>query len=118
MLKQRLRIATATSLIWIACLSACGASLQVKTWFTDSKNVKEECRLEKPFVRRNGKGDIQEALSLLEAHAYRCYSPADDEAWRSRMAVLSQCCDSHGGVGGIGAAMTGLAPILEAPIQK
>lgn len=87
MLKTKLIPVAATSVIWIICLSSCGG-MQVKTWFTDSTHVSEQCRNEEHLVRRKN-GVVQEALTIVKADGYRCYSPADDQAWRNRMAV---CC--------------------------
>lgn len=82
-----------TSLVWCLCLSSC-AGLKVKTWFTDSTQVKKECQDEKPFIRRDSHGNIKEALSVLEADGYRAYSASDDEAWRNRLTLAEQCCAS------------------------
>jgi hypothetical protein len=81
MQKQKLQIALGTSLIWIISLSSC-AGIQIKTWFLDSKT-------ENALIRKNEDGSIQEKLTYLEAYGYRCYSPIDDEAWRTR---LAECC--------------------------
>lgn len=80
-LKQKLRIVAATSLIWIISLSAC-AGLKIKTWFLDAKE-------QNALIRKASTGEITERLSYIEADGYRCYSPIDDEAWRTR---LAQCC--------------------------
>lgn len=80
-LNQRLQIVGVTSLIWIVCLSSC-AALSIKTWFLDGKEYQS-------LVRKNSNGTLKEKLSFIEANGYRCYSPADDEAWRNR---LIACC--------------------------
>lgn len=81
MLKQKLQIVGATSLIWTICLSSC-AALNIKTWYLDGIH-------EQALIRRNADGTVNEKLSWLEADGFRCYSPLDDEAWRDR---LIQCC--------------------------
>lgn len=83
MRKQRLQTVAVTSLIWTICLSSCG-SLAVRTWFLDSE-------VEKALIRKGDDGSVKEKLSYLEAYGYRCYSAADDEAWRLR---LFECCQN------------------------
>lgn len=84
MLKEKLRIVGVTSLLWILFLSCSG--LTIKTYFLDGMS-------ENALIRRNEDGTIQEKLTFLQAHGYRCYSPVDDEAWRTR---LAQCCAKSG----------------------
>lgn len=91
-LNQKLTIAGVTSLAWMVCLSSCG-SLQIKTWFLDQTQVSEACKDAKPLIRRGGDGAVQEALTILQADGYRCYSPADDEAWRNDLNIETQCCN-------------------------
>lgn len=81
MLNQKLRLVVATCLIWIICLSSC-AGLKIKTWFLDGKD-------EQALIRKNDDGVVTEKLTYIEADGYRCYSPVDDEAWRTR---LVECC--------------------------
>lgn len=88
-LKQRLRIAAATSLIWILCLSSC-AGLRITTWFLNGKGEEAQQGLD----RKSHDGTLQAHKSWLEADGYHCYSPIDDEAWRTRMATLSECCEA------------------------
>lgn len=80
---ERLRIVAATSLIWIACLSSC-AELRIKTWFLDGRE-------EQALIRRKN-GEIIERLTFVEADGYRCYSEADDTAWRNRLVA---CCEGR-----------------------
>lgn len=56
----------------------------ITTWFLDSSIP--------ALVRKDKEGNIREQKSLQEADGYRCYSRADDEAWRSSYAQLSACC--------------------------
>ena len=91
-LKERLIGAGATCLIWTLCLSSCGGSgsgIRIKTWYADTENVRPDCHSEPVLVRKNSRGDIQEALNLLKMQGYRCYSPDDDRTWRTRLAM---CC--------------------------
>ncbi len=83
--------AVITSLFMVLLFTACGA-LQIKTWYTDKNNVSLECQTEKPLIRRDSAGAIKEARSIVEADGFRCYSRADDEAWRNRMAL---CCSDN-----------------------
>lgn len=45
------------------------------------------------MVRIDSKNVIKERLEYTLANNYRCYSPGDDEAWRSRMIA---CCSEKG----------------------
>lgn len=85
-LKQRLKIAAATSLIWIICLSSC-AGLNITTWFLDGKEHLE-------LIRKNADGSILASKTFLEAHGFLCYSPSDDEAWRTQFATYAECCNA------------------------
>lgn len=89
MLNHKLRIVGATSLIWIISLSSCSA-LKIKTWFADATQVSPPCQVEDLLVRKDSKGKVQEALTILQMDGYRCYSAADDEAWRN---LLIACCN-------------------------
>lgn len=79
-MKRSLQIAVATSAVWMICLSSC-AGLKIKTWFLDGKE-------ESALIRRKS-GVIVEKMTFFDADGYRCYSQADDTAWRDRMAL---CC--------------------------
>lgn len=79
-LRKKLTTLTATLMILIGSLSACGA-LQIKTWFLDSKETGA-------LIRKHANAPM-EVLSYADADSYRCYSPIDDQAWRDRMAL---CC--------------------------
>lgn len=83
-----------TSLAWIGLLGSCASTELIKTWGVGAANVRPDCQLEKPLIRTNDAGVIQEALTVLQANAYRCYSPVDDEAWRTRMVQLESCCNT------------------------
>ena len=85
MLNPKLKVAAVTSLIWIVCLSSC-ASLTIKTWFLDGKDHVS-------LIRKNSDGSIKEAKSFPEAHGFLCYSPQDDEAWRTYLAAQVACCN-------------------------
>ncbi len=85
MRNQKLRVVVVTSLIWILCLSSC-AGLKIKTWFLDGKDAQA-------LIRKDSSGNITEKLTYFEADGYRCYSQADDTAWRNRMAL---CCADAG----------------------
>lgn len=78
--REQLRIVMVTSLTWILFLSCTG--LTIKTWYVEGIT-------ENALIRRSEDGSIQERLTFLQAHGYRCYSPVDDEAWRAR---LIACC--------------------------
>lgn len=77
-------------LILISFLSAsagCAAGgLVVKTWLIDAERG--------TLVRRDKNQNVTEEKSLRDANNYRCYSPNDDQAWRSSYAQLKACCDS------------------------
>lgn len=89
MLKERLKVAAVTSLVWISCLSSC-AGEQVTAWFLDSKTSNE-------LIRKDDAGHVIGQKPYVDAYGYICYSPADDEAWRVRMGTLDECCSSKGG---------------------
>lgn len=69
----------------VALIAACAfgscASLQITTWIMK-------------------KGELVHGLDkkqALEAEGYRCYSEADDSAWRQELKIQKICCDgAHG----------------------
>ena len=89
MLRRNL-LSRAVILGTLIVLSSC-ASLQVKTWFFEPKNVSIECQSVEPLVRRKD-GVIVEALTVPKAEGYRCYSEADDTAWRTAYRVCRKTC--------------------------
>lgn len=66
-------------------ISACGG-LVVTTWLISAKDGE--------LQRKDGHGNVVAHKPLAEANDFRCYSPTDDEAWRTQYAQLRACCDS------------------------
>jgi len=64
-------------------LSACG-SLMVTTWINSARDHE--------LQRKDGHGNIVARKAYVAADDYRCYSPIDDEAWRSDLAQCKAAC--------------------------
>ena len=80
------RMIGATLALSIISLSAC-AGLVIKTWILSS---------ERNQLERYKDGKLAETKSLADANGYRCYSRADDQAWRTAYAQAQACCNSRG----------------------
>lgn len=72
MLKKRLMLAIPAILI---TLSSC-ASLTITTW----------------LIQQDGLVHGPDQKTLAEAQGYRCYSEADDTAWRTELKIQTACC--------------------------
>jgi hypothetical protein len=64
--------------------NAC-AGLTVTAWLVDADHPDE-------LVRLDGSGHVEEELPWAKADNYRCYSPSDDEAWRTKL----KTCEAGG----------------------
>lgn len=72
MLKKRLMLAIPVALI---TLSSC-AALTVTTW----------------LIQQGGLVHGTDTKTLAEAQGFRCYSEADDTAWRTELKIQTDCC--------------------------
>ncbi len=78
MRKRRLTRATLTILIVLSGLASC-ASLKITTW----------------ILKQGELVHGQDRKAVLEAEDYRCYSRADDSAWREELKLQRNCCNGR-----------------------
>lgn len=90
LMREKLKIVAATSLVWIislSVLSACaGQGLVIKTWFLAAKDYGS-------LIRKDDSGAVVGKMTYDAADGYLCYSPSDDEAWRDALNTATQCCN-------------------------
>lgn len=72
--------------LWLAGMASCASSTMIKTWLVAPDTATPpECLKYNALNHKTSK--VNEMLTLLQAKGYRCYSPQDDEAWRTRLAT-------------------------------
>lgn len=80
-MRERFRIAAATSILWALTLTSC-AAVKVKWWFLDGR---EELAL----IRRHSDSPT-EKQSFKDSDGYICSSPADWEVVDQCMKICAQ----------------------------
>lgn len=71
-----------TSGLWLLLFGACAAKTPIATWI-----------LTGPDGLRHHDGSVDQAMTIVQASGFRCYSELDDQTWRTLLAVKSACCD-------------------------
>lgn len=74
--KKLITVILATLIIF----SACGATLNIKTW----------------IIKEGVLTHAKETLEPQAAPSFRCYSEADDMLWRTDYAIQKDCCAGRG----------------------
>lgn len=73
------------NLFWLVGMASC-ASESITTWLvTPDKATPPECLKYAAFNHKTS--SVNQAMTLLQAQGYRCYSPQDDTAWHTRLAI-------------------------------
>lgn len=74
------------SLLGLTGIASCSFAEMIKAWLvTPDTATPPECLKYNSLQHKTSK--VNEMLTLLQAKGYRCYSPQDDEAWRTRLAT-------------------------------